>query len=78
VSKQHDLVAMSANEIEIFLDETKSLNVATMNRHGAPHLTTLWFARRRVAESEGVHTCTDRGRRGRIREIGGTGERGEK
>ena len=35
---------MSDEEIWKFIDERKSLQVATLNRDGSPHLTTLWFA----------------------------------
>jgi PPOX class probable F420-dependent enzyme len=42
--KQRDAVRMSADEIEAFLREVKSLNVATLGKDGSPHLTTLWFA----------------------------------
>ena len=35
---------MSDEEIRKFIEEQKSLQVATLNRDGSPHLTTLWFA----------------------------------
>ncbi len=35
---------MSDDEIWKFIGERKSLQVATLNRDGSPHLTTLWFA----------------------------------
>ncbi len=35
---------MSDEEVWKFIDERKSLQVATLNRDGSPHLTTLWFA----------------------------------
>jgi len=44
VAKQRDLIRMSDEEISVFLKECKSLNVATLDKEGAPHLTTLWFA----------------------------------
>lgn len=36
---------MSPEEVDAFLDSSKSLIVATLDREGAPHLTVLWFAR---------------------------------
>ncbi|MBV9997336.1 MAG: TIGR03618 family F420-dependent PPOX class oxidoreductase [Caulobacteraceae bacterium] len=42
--KQRDVVKMTDAEIEKFFGEVKSLNVATLNKDGAPHLTTLWFS----------------------------------
>lgn len=35
---------MSEAEISALYDECKSLQVATLDREGAPHLTTVWFA----------------------------------
>ena len=35
---------MSDEEIRKFIEDQKSLQVATLNRDGSPHLTTLWFA----------------------------------
>ena len=35
---------MNDDEIWPFIEERKSLQVATLNRDGSPHLTTLWFA----------------------------------
>ncbi|MDG2301690.1 MAG: pyridoxamine 5'-phosphate oxidase family protein [Acidimicrobiales bacterium] len=34
---------MSKEELEQFITEQKSLQVATINRDGTPHLSTLWF-----------------------------------
>jgi PPOX class probable F420-dependent enzyme len=45
MAKARDKVAMSQAEIAAFMDGCKSLNVATLGKDGAPHLTTLWFAR---------------------------------
>lgn len=42
--KQRDRIQMSESEIFSFLEECRSLNVATLDKQGAPHLTTLWFA----------------------------------
>jgi PPOX class probable F420-dependent enzyme len=45
MAKQRDQIRMSKEEIAAFLDSSKSLMVATLDKQGAPHLTTLWFAR---------------------------------
>jgi PPOX class probable F420-dependent enzyme len=45
MAKQRDKIRMTPEEINTFLDVSKSLIVATLDRDGAPHLTTLWFAR---------------------------------
>lgn len=42
--KQRDKIRMSDEEIATFLESSKSLNVATLDKDGAPHMTTLWFA----------------------------------
>jgi PPOX class probable F420-dependent enzyme len=44
MAKQRDKVRMSDAEVDAFLGESKSLNVASLGKDGAPHLTTLWFA----------------------------------
>ncbi len=44
MAKQRDAVRMSDAEIAAFLDGCRSMNVATLLKDGAPHLTTLWFA----------------------------------
>lgn len=44
MAKQRDKIRMSDAEITAFLDDCKSLHVATLDKDGAPHLTTLWFA----------------------------------
>jgi PPOX class probable F420-dependent enzyme len=44
MAKQRDKVRMSEAEVEAFLGSCKSLNVASLGKDGAPHLTTLWFA----------------------------------
>jgi PPOX class probable F420-dependent enzyme len=41
-SRRND-IRMSEDEIWKFIDSRKSLQVATLNRDGSPHLTTLWF-----------------------------------
>ncbi len=42
--KSRDAIRMNEVETAAFLDECRSLQVATLDRDGAPHLTTLWFA----------------------------------
>lgn len=42
--KRRDQIRMTDAEIEAFIEERKSLQVATLGADGAPHLTTLWFA----------------------------------
>lgn len=44
MAKQRDAITMSEAEILALYDEVKSLNVATLDQSGAPHLTTLWYA----------------------------------
>lgn len=44
MAKQRDAIRMSEAEIATFLDECKSLNVATLDKDGTPHMTTVWFA----------------------------------
>ena len=42
--KRRELVSMTEDEMWDFIDSQKSIQVATINRDGSPHLTTLWFA----------------------------------
>lgn len=42
--KRRDSIQMSDEEIWKFIEEQKSLQVATIGKDGMPHLTTLWFA----------------------------------
>lgn len=42
--KRRNEIAMSDEETWKFIEERKSLQVATLGADGAPHLTTLWFA----------------------------------
>jgi len=42
--KRRDQIRMSEAEAWAFIAGCKSLQVATLGRDGAPHLTTLWFA----------------------------------
>ncbi|MDG2003592.1 MAG: PPOX class F420-dependent oxidoreductase [Novosphingobium sp.] len=43
MSKQRDAVRMSDEEVWTFLENAHSLQVATIGKDGAPHLTTVWF-----------------------------------
>src|SRR5262245_61981507 len=36
-------IQMDEGEIWKFIESRKSLQVATLNKDGSPHLTTLWF-----------------------------------
>src|SRR5262245_3588048 len=40
---RRDQIRMSDADIWTFIEGRKSLQVATLNRDGSPHLTTLWF-----------------------------------
>ena len=40
---RRDLIRMSDEDLWPFVESQKSLQVATLNRDGTPHLTTLWF-----------------------------------
>lgn len=42
--KRRDQIRMTDAEVSAFIEERRSLQVATLNRNGSPHLTTLWFA----------------------------------
>jgi PPOX class probable F420-dependent enzyme len=44
MGKMRDAIRMSEGEIAALVGECKSLQVATLDRDGAPHLTTVWFA----------------------------------
>ena len=43
-SNRRDLIRMTDEEMKIFIEEQKSLQVSCMGPDGWPHLTTLWFA----------------------------------
>ena len=43
-SNRRDLIRMSDEEMRLFIEEQKSLQVSCMGSDGWPHLTTLWFA----------------------------------
>lgn len=42
-SKGRDLIRMSPEEVDRFLRAEKKVQVATVNRDGSPHLTTLFY-----------------------------------
>jgi len=42
--KRRDLVTMSEDEMWIFIESQRSIQVATIGRDGSPHLVPLWFA----------------------------------
>ena len=42
--KRRELVSMTDEEMWDFIGEQKSIQIATINKDGSPHLTTLWFA----------------------------------
>ena len=42
--KRRDMVHMTPEEVQAFIAEQKNVHLATINRDGTPHLTTLWFA----------------------------------
>jgi PPOX class probable F420-dependent enzyme len=44
MAKRREQIQMTDAERESFIEERKSLQVATLNKDGTPHLTTLWFA----------------------------------
>lgn len=44
MSKRRDKIRLTPEELEVFIEEQKSLQVATINQDGTPHLSTLWFA----------------------------------
>ena len=44
MAKRRAEIQMSEAEVWAFVEEQKSLQVATIGRDGMPHLTTLWFA----------------------------------
>lgn len=43
MAKRRDLIRMTSDEMRQFISEQKSLQVATLNKDGTPHLSTLWF-----------------------------------
>jgi len=43
-SNRRDLIRMTDEEMRLFIEEQKSLQVSCVGADGWPHLTTLWFA----------------------------------
>ncbi|MDG2050178.1 MAG: pyridoxamine 5'-phosphate oxidase family protein [Myxococcota bacterium] len=43
--KRRDQISMNQDELWSFIDSQKTVQVATINRDGSPHLVPLWFAR---------------------------------
>ena len=43
MAKRRDAIRMTSEEMRQFISEQKSLQVATLNKDGTPHLSTLWF-----------------------------------
>jgi PPOX class probable F420-dependent enzyme len=41
---RRELIRMTDDELHAFIEKGKSLQVATLGKDGAPHLTTLWYA----------------------------------
>jgi nitroimidazol reductase NimA-like FMN-containing flavoprotein (pyridoxamine 5'-phosphate oxidase superfamily) len=41
---RRDLIRMDAGELAAFLDEQRTLTLATLGRDGWPHLMPLWYA----------------------------------
>lgn len=44
MAKRRDQVAMSEAELQEFIETQKTIQVATINKDGTPHLVPLWFA----------------------------------
>ncbi len=44
MAKKRDVIKMADDEILLFIERQKSIQVATLGKNGWPHLTTLWFA----------------------------------
>jgi PPOX class probable F420-dependent enzyme len=44
MAKQRDAVKMTPDEVAAFIEECRSVIVATLDKDGAPHQTVLWFA----------------------------------
>jgi PPOX class probable F420-dependent enzyme len=45
MASRRDQIMMAPDEIEAFLDAEKTLQVASINSDGTPHLVAMWFAR---------------------------------
>ncbi len=46
---RRDQIVMSEEEMASFLDERRTLHVASINADGSPHLVPMWFARHDAA-----------------------------
>jgi nitroimidazol reductase NimA-like FMN-containing flavoprotein (pyridoxamine 5'-phosphate oxidase superfamily) len=46
---RRDAIAMSHDEIVAFLEEERTVTVATLGRDGWPHLMPLWYVLRAAA-----------------------------
>ena len=44
MAKRRDQIRMNDDELWKFIDEQKSVQVATINKNGTPHVMPLWFA----------------------------------
>jgi PPOX class probable F420-dependent enzyme len=42
--KRRDQIAMTDDELRAFIESQKTVQVATINKDGTPHLVPLWFA----------------------------------
>jgi PPOX class probable F420-dependent enzyme len=45
MASRRDQIMMTPEEVEAFLDSEKTLQVASINSDGTPHLVAMWFAR---------------------------------
>ena len=45
MASKRDLIKMTPAEVETFLDEQRTLQVASINKDGTPHLVAMWYAR---------------------------------
>ena len=43
MSNRREMIRMTEAEVKEFIESQKSLQVATINKDGTPHLSTLWF-----------------------------------
>ena len=41
--KRRDLISMSDEEVRTFIEEGRILQVATVDRDGAPHIVAMWY-----------------------------------
>src|SRR6185369_10700076 len=45
MASRRDQIMMSPDEVEEFLDAQRTLQVASINADGTPHLVAMWYAR---------------------------------